>query len=165
MYIAHLHFRQRCKLSHVVHITIIILLEQREVDFFFETFLLFSVLGRKELYVGGQTAYSTFTKQEWLLLLILSRAQLIVRPAIHLIAIILSAHILCDSHEWIDLWYLRGAPIPGFLRLRATHQLLLLLPLLISLKWYTEKSRACRSTMLSLTVLKVELNGFHPLLW
>ena len=100
MHIAHLHFRQRSQFSQVVHIPILILLEQREVCFIFnETFLLFSVLGRKELYVGGQTADCALAKQEWLLLLVLGRAQLIVRPAIHLVAIILSAHILCNSHE------------------------------------------------------------------
>ena len=162
MDITHLHFREGSKLSQVVHIPVIILLEQWKVNLFFnETFLLFSVLGRQELYVGGQTSDCTLAKQEWLLLLILGSAQFIVRPAIYLVAVILSAHILCNSHEWVNLWELRWAPIPSFLRLCTTHHLLL--PLLVCLEWHTKERGACRSTMLGLAVLKIELDRFHAL--
>ena len=104
MYITHLHFRQGSKFSQVVHITVIILLEQREVHFFFnETFLLFSILSCQELYVGGQASDCTFTKQEWLFLLVLGSAQFIVRSTIYLVAVILCAHILCNRHEGVNL--------------------------------------------------------------
>ena len=129
MDITHLHFRQGRQLAQIVHIPVLILLEEREVHFLLNEVLLLSILSREKLDVGGQTSDCAFTEQKGLLLLILGSAQLVVRPAVHLVAVILSAHVLRDRHERVNLRDLRGAPIPGFLSLCAAHHLLLL-PLL-----------------------------------
>ena len=127
MDITHLHFRQGRQLAQIVHIPVLVLLEEWEVHLLLnEALLLLSIFSREELDVRSQTSDCAFTEQKGLLLLILGSAQLVVRPAVHLVAIILSAHVLRDRHERVNLRYLRGAPIPGFLGLRAAHHLLLL---------------------------------------